>query len=294
MDLTGKLLALASAILWARAVIFFKQAGESARPFALNFYKTTVTFFLLVPLLLVTGVPLTAGALPLRFWLAAGASGVLGVALSDTLFFVCLNLIGAGLTAIIDCLYSPLVMLASWLVLAERPRPEQLAGAGLVIVAILVAALQRHGHLPLSRLGWGVLIGASAMGLMAASIVLMRPVLNRAPVLWVTAVRQLAAMTAMAPFALLGRSGRQRLQPLLSGSARRYALPGTLLGNLLAMTCWVAAFKFTSVNSAAVLNQTNTVLIVILATVLLGETFTPRKLLAVVLAIGGSLLVLLG
>ena len=57
---------------------------------------------------------------------------------------------------------------------------------------------------------------------------------------------------------------------------------------------WVGAFKFTSVNSAAVLNQTNTVFVVVLASVFLKETFTRRRLLATVLAVAGSLLVLLG
>ena len=56
----------------------------------------------------------------------------------------------------------------------------------------------------------------------------------------------------------------------------------------------MGAFKFTAVNSAAVLNQTNTVFVVVLASVFLKEAFTRRRLLATILAVAGSLLVLLG
>ena len=76
--------------------------------------------------------------------------------------------------------------------------------------------------------------------------------------------------------------------------SRFYAFLGSILGNLISMTLWIAAFKFTSVNSAAVLNQTSTVFVVILAAVFLKEIFTRRRLLAAILAVAGSLLILLG
>ena len=87
---------------------------------------------------------------------------------------------------------------------------------------------------------------------------------------------------------------RQLLAPLWQKGSRHYAFWGALLGNLISMTLWVGAFKFTAVNSAAVLNQTNTVFVVVLASVFLKEAFTRRRLLATVLAVAGSLLVLLG
>jgi drug/metabolite transporter (DMT)-like permease len=72
----------------------------------------------------------------------------------------------------------------------------------------------------------------------------------------------------------------------------RYAFPGTILGNFLAMTCWVAGFQLTEVSSAAILNQTNTIFLVILSSIIFRETFTIRRLIATILAISGSMLVL--
>jgi drug/metabolite transporter (DMT)-like permease len=53
---------------------------------------------------------------------------VVGIALSDTFFFQCLNLLGASLTAVVDCLYSPFVILFSFLFLGERLSFRQILG----------------------------------------------------------------------------------------------------------------------------------------------------------------------
>jgi drug/metabolite transporter (DMT)-like permease len=252
-DLLGKIMALLCAVVWAGAVILFKLAGDRIRPLALNLYKTALTVILLFPVLLLLGVPLFPAAVPDRHWLAVMASGILGIAISDTLFFACLNRLGAGMTAIVDALYAPFVMTATWLVLFQRPRLEQIGGALLVIAAVLVVAYRKSGSpLPTRRVMSGIFFGVAA------------------------------------------KERRQLLAPLWQKGSRQYAFWGALLGNLISMTLWVGAFKFTAVNSAAVLNQTNTVFVVVLASVFLKEAFTRRRLLATVLAVAGSLLVLLG
>jgi drug/metabolite transporter (DMT)-like permease len=63
---------------------------------------------------------------------------------------------------------------------------------------------------------------------------------------------------------------------------------------VLAMTIWVAAFKYTSVSSAAILNQTSTIWVVLLATWVLKEAFTRRRFIGTALAFSGAVLVLVG
>lgn len=295
LDLLGKAMALLCAVAWAGAVILFKLAGEHIRPVALNLYKTALTVAILLPVLPLLGIPLVPAAVPARHWLAITASGILGIAVADTLFFACLNRLGAGVTAIVDALYAPFVMTAAWLFLLQRPRLEQVGGALLVIAAVLTVAYRKSGSpLPTRQVMSGILFGVAAMAVMAVSIVLMQPVLAGTPVLWVTALRMLAALAVL--LLLFARQGdrRRMLEPLWRKGSRHYAFWGALLGNLFSMTLWVGAFKFTAVNSAAVLNQTNTVFVVVLASVFLKEPFTRRRLLATVLAVAGSLLVLLG
>jgi drug/metabolite transporter (DMT)-like permease len=295
LDLLGKIMAMLCAVAWAGAVILFKLAGDRIRPLALNLYKTALTVTILFPVLLLLRVPLIPAAVHGRHWLAIAASGILGIAVSDTLFFACLNRIGAGMTAIVDALYAPFVMTATWLFLLQKPRPEQIGGALLVIAAVLTVAHRKSGSpLPTRRVVSGICFGAAAMAIMAVSIVLMQPVLSRASVFWVTELRMLAALAVLLAMFAWQKNRRQMLAPLWQKGNRHYAFWGALLGNLLSMTLWVGAFKFTAINSAAVLNQTNTVFVVVLASVFLKEAFTRRRLLATILAVAGSLLVLLG
>ena len=132
------------------------------------------------------------------------------------------------------------------------------------------------------------------MAVMGVSISLMQPVLNRASLWVVTELRVLAALAVLTPMMLLRRDRRELFASLVGDGAWRHAWPGSFLGNVLAMTIWVAAFKYTSVNSAAILNQTNTIWVVLLATWVLKEVFTGRRLLGTALAFSGAILVLVG
>lgn len=293
VDLIGKFLALSSAMLWAIAVIFFKRAGETIRPAALNFYKTAIVAVLLVPVMWLTGDSLIPSYVTGKDWLMVIASGILGIAMADTLLFKCLNLLGAGLTAIVECMYSPMVMALSWLVLFIHLNIRQVAGALLVIAAVLAATLKTNEtKVPVKNILLGILLGVGAMFFMATGIILMKPVLQEASVLWVCEIRLLAAMVVLVIFLLVDRERRLIFDSLWQRRNWRHAFPGTILGNLISMTTWVAAFKLTDVNSAAILNQTNTIFIVILASLWLKEPFTFRRVVATLLAFAGSVLVL--
>ncbi len=290
----GKFIALFSAFLWAFAVISFKRAGDVMRPVPLTLYKTIIAFILLLPIMWFAGVPLIPPEVSSNDWIMVSLSGIIGISIADCLFFICLNLLGAGMTAIVDCLYSPMVIGLSWLLLAEPLEFKQLGGAALVIAAVIAATFEApEKKLEPKKVVLGVLSGAGAMFFMAWGIVQMKPALTKTSVLWVTELRLLAAFIVLAIMVLVHKRRKEWLGSLVNLKNWRHALPATILGNVLAMTLWVAAFKFTDVNSAAILNQTNTIFIVILATVILKEPFTSRRIIASLLATGGSVLVLL-
>ncbi|HDP95613.1 MAG TPA: EamA family transporter [Candidatus Aminicenantes bacterium] len=289
----GKTTALLSALSWAIAVILFSHAGKQMRPVALNLFKTTITTLFLLVVMLIWGVSLLPSGLSLGDWGIVALTGFLGITVADSLFFVCLNLLGAGMAAIVDCLYSPMVLFFSWWMLSDAPGSTKITGAALVVVSVLVASI--HPGVP--GPGWrrflaGVLAGAGAMALMALSIVLMKPILDRADFLWVTELRLVTALIFLLIQTALHRKRRMIVAEVLDRRSWRHAIPGALMGNVIAMTMWVAAFKFTDVASAAILNQTSTIFIVILAAAFLNERFTPRRLIATLLAFAGSILVI--
>ncbi|MHB8078723.1 MAG: DMT family transporter [Candidatus Krumholzibacteriia bacterium] len=290
----GELFSLGCAVIWALAMIMLKKSVDSVSPFALNLYRVTVSSLLFVATLAVMGTA-PWGVAPLRDCLILVASGIIGIALSDTLFHVALDRLGAGLTAIVDCLYSPFVVLLAFLWLDERLTALQLAGMVLVIAGLLLAS----GHAPppgadRRQLAVGFICGALAMLTVAIGIVIAKPALERTPVIWATAMRQFGALAVLAPVAVISRNRRIHLGVLRPGRAWRHLLPAAVLGSYLALILWIAGMKFTRAGAAAIINQTSTIFVLILAALLLREPFTRRKLAASLLAFGGIALVTIG
>jgi drug/metabolite transporter (DMT)-like permease len=290
----GTFFALMTAVMWAAAIIFLKRSGETIPPFALNVFRVAVSTVALVLTVVALGQDLTYGA-PLTDYLTLFASGVIAIALSDTLLLMALNRLGAGIMAILDCLYAPFIVLFAFILLGERLGPWQWAGMSLVIVGVLIAA--RHEP-PRGTTARQVLVGSVygvlAMATVAFGIVIAKPVLERTPVLWATTMRQIGALIVMLPVALIG-PGRGRIVRLFRPARNwKYAMPATLLGSYLALIFWIAGMKYSLAGPAAILNQTSSIYVLIFASIFLKEPFTARKVVASALAIGGIVMVTLG
>jgi drug/metabolite transporter (DMT)-like permease len=165
----------------------------------------------------------------------------------------------------------------------------------LVIGAVAVSTRARPPAGATRRmLGLGILMGILAMLTLALGIVIIKPVLGHAPLLQVVTVRQLCALACLLPVTLLSGGRRRVLGVFRPSRSWRFMLPGAFLGSFLALVLWVAGMKYALVGVAAVLNQTSTIFIILLATLFLKEPFTRRRLAATGLAVGGIALVMLG
>ncbi len=287
----GEFFALLAAIVWSNAVILLKKSGESVAPLALNLFRVGITVPLLVITLVALRQPVLRGV-PLTDYLILFASGIIAIAVSDTLFHKSLNMIGAGLSAIVGCLYSPSVVVLAFLLIGERFSRMQVGGMGLIIAAVIVAA----GHRPpegatTRRIATGVALGALSLIAVALGIVIAKPVLNRSPVVWATAMRQAGALAVLLPIAVASPQRRAIFRAFRPSSSWKYTLPATLLGSYVALIAWIAGMKYTLAGVAAILNQTSTVFILIFATIFLKEPVTRRKIGAAALAICGIVLV---
>jgi len=290
----GELFSLAAAVVWALAVVFLKKSVDTVSPFGLNLFRVGTSVVLFGITLAVLGETPWRGV-PRADCLLLFASGIIGIAISDTLFHVGLDLLGAGLTAIVDCLYSPFVVLLAFVLLDERLGAWQYGGMALVTAGVVVAYRQPPppGTTRL-RLLVGVICSVLAMATLAVGIVIAKPVLERSSVIWATAMRQVGALLALLPAALLSRHRREHLLIFRPAARWRYLLPGAFLSSYLALILWIAGMKLTRAGAAAILNQTSTIFVLILAALLMHEPFTRRKGLACVLAVGGIAMVTLG
>ncbi len=239
----GELYALLTAVLWAAAVIFLKRSGEEIPPFALNLFRISLSTVALIITLLALRIDIFLKT-ALRDYLLLFASGVIAIAVSDTFFLMALNRVGAGIMAIVDCLYSPFVVVFAFFMLGERLGLIQYFGMALVIAGVVIAS--QHKVLPHAgpaKIIEGILWGVAAMLTVAFGIVLAKPVIVRTPILWATTMRQLGALVVMIPVALVLKRRNELFSHFLPSKRWWYSVPATMLGSYLALIFWIGGMK---------------------------------------------------
>ncbi|MDD8025959.1 MAG: DMT family transporter [Acidobacteriota bacterium] len=287
----GEILSIGAALTWAVALVLFRVVGRDVHPLAVNLFKNALGVILLVPTIILLGKPLLP-ALPFSDYAVFIISGIIGIAVADTLVLASLNKLGAELLAIVDCAYSPFVIGLSFLFLGERMDAVQSAGVALIVLAVLIISSRKSdARVPRRDLVQGILLGVASVFLMAAGIVMVKPLLGRTPILWGTMIRLVGGGAAVAVFLAFHPRRREYLRPL--GSAKTLALlvPGSIFATYLSNGFWLAGMRLTKASVASALNQLSTIFIFVLAAMFLKEKPTVRKLIAVALAFAGALLI---
>lgn len=288
----GEILALSCAVIWSLSVIFFKKSGETVHPLALNLFKDVLGAVLLVPTIWITGQVWLPGTQQTDVALLL-LSGALGIGIADTLFFMALNRLGAGLSAIIDCLYSPTVIALSVVWLGETMRAWQLSGVALILSAVFIATFEKPQQgISRRQMQWGIFYGSLGIILIAIGVVIAKPIVERLPLLWVTEIRLLGGIIILALVFLARRDRIAILNTLRSSGHRGYTIMGSLLGAYLSMIIWLGGMKYTQASTAAALNQTSNIFIFLMAAIFLKEPINLKRGIAITLGVGGAYLVM--
>lgn len=288
----GEAFSLAAALVWAAAVVLYKKVSDTVHPIALNLFKNAFSLALFVPTLLLAGGS-GLGSIAARDLVALVASGILGIAISDTYLFKALQQLGAGLYAIVVCLYVGFVVSLSFVFLGERLTPLQLVGVAVIAAAIAIAVYEPdRSHRERRQVLLGLAYGVVAMLSVAISVVLMKGALDRVAVFDTIVVRVGSGLVALLPF-VLGLSGR-RILATLRGPHWASTLWGSFFGMFGATLLWVLGMKYTLASVASSLNQLSNVFVFVLAVVFLHERLTARKVAGILVATAGALLVILG
>jgi len=113
-----------------------EHAGDAAAATALMITATGAVF---VTLAVVTGRPLAPPSIPSAAWPGLAAVGFASTFLAIQTFYAGSRRIGAAQAALVATVEPILIVGLAWLALHEVLSPLQLVGAGLVIVAVVVA-----------------------------------------------------------------------------------------------------------------------------------------------------------
>jgi drug/metabolite transporter (DMT)-like permease len=136
LEYRGELAALTAAAIWAVSATIYGQIGKTVSPLLLNLSKGILAIGYLLIAMVATGQRFQIAA---QQWWLLMLSGLVGIALGDTVFFMAINAIGARLTLLISML-SPVITA----ILASFYLQEQLSSfsyAGIVIVVFGIAGV---------------------------------------------------------------------------------------------------------------------------------------------------------
>lgn len=258
-------------------------------PVALNLFKNVVATVLLA---------LTMAAFGLRFdadrttvdWVALCVSGVLGLAVADTLFLAGLQRIESSVVAVADCAYSPTVMLLAALTLGESPRVGLALGAPLVIAGLVLVGYEpRAATAKIDRLG----LALAVAGVMttALGVVIAKRALDRSELIEATTVRLMAGTVALGGAQVVRGRWREATVLFRPQMAWKWAVPATVLAAYISMILWLGGMKYGTASRAAVLNQTGSAFVLLFSR-LAGESVPPRRLVGVAVALAGVMIVL--
>jgi len=281
----GELFSILSAAAWAVGVILYRRLGENLPPLQLNFLKNCLVFLMLIPAIFLlhgTSIP----SFDTHQILLSVLSGLIGIGLADTLYFRALNEVGAGRMGILGNFYSPFVLLLSFVFLGDRLNPLQWCGFALVSTGVFLASkpsaseAERPAHY-----FRGLMFGLLSIGLMAISIILVKRVLEAQPLLWVTGLRMAGAIVGMILIAAVRHE--LALLKIPKNLHWRRLVIAAFVGQFVAMVFWLAGYKFTSASVAAILNETASVFILLLAWLWLKEPLGRRGLIGVALTLSG-------
>lgn len=135
----GDLLMVGAAILWALYTIYGRRMVKRHG----SLETTAWTLWAGTPFVVAAGVPGLArtelGSLSASTWGALLHAGVLAVAVAYAIWYRSVGAIGQSRTAVYQNLVPVFALAAAWAWLGETPGRVQLAGAGVILVGLVVA-----------------------------------------------------------------------------------------------------------------------------------------------------------
>ena len=121
---------------------------------------------------------------------------------------------------------------------------------------------------------------------------MVKPILERSPLLWATEIRMLGGALSLLVILIFHPARRKILLSTLSPKGWKFMVTGAIVGAYIAMILWLGGMKYAQASVASALNQTSNIFVFILAALLLHERITTHRLIGIVLGVSGVFLVM--
>jgi drug/metabolite transporter (DMT)-like permease len=292
MPYAGEIAAVATAICWACASVFFLSAGRRMGSVQLNRLRLVAAGILLCATLwVIHGAPYPRAVTQMQ-WSFMIASGIVGFAVGDSFYFRALVILGAGRTALLLAL-APIftALFARWW-MRETLGAQAWAGIVMTIggLALVLNSSQRQAT---TRHREGSAVAGVALGILAAASAAAGYVLSRMALRtgidplsanWI----RVAAATAAVWIVALPRGAVTSTRTAFGDRfAVRMMLAGVACGPFAGVTLSLYALQHTQAAVASSIFACSPLLAVVLGARFHGEPLTPRIATGALLTVAG-------
>ena len=285
------LVSLLSAGSWAIGAILWRKLGEQLSSYSMNLGKVVIGSLFLGFILLFAGLePISSRSLAFL-----GLSGILGIAIGDTFFFLSLMQLGPRRASLMGSLNPVAIAVAAAIFLGERPAPG--VWLGIVVTTFGVgwvlwerAAAAGDGTESISL---GIRYGILSVLCTAGAVLLAKVGVASVPTVQAAWIRLLAGVAGL----MFWGAARSELGKWLSPFSK-----GALLAKVAAVVSivvvggfWlsIVALKHIDASIAGTLNSTSPLFILPMSMVLMKEKLSFRTVLGTAIAVCGVALILL-
>ena len=296
----GELSALLAALCWSFAVIIFKSASKELSPLLITTLKNTIALICFFIAFIVFDIPLWYSGFENIDYIKIIISGCLGMGIADILFITALSKIGANRVAIINCFEPAVIYFFSILMLGTILTAPQFIGFIIVIMSILLISYEKDtSDIDPKLKKKGIIIQILAVIFSSFGIVLIKPVLSKTNdiiyiQLWVTVFRLFPGFVITWIIFLFQKNKLILLEPLRKSKIIWQILISSGLGTFIALSFWILGYaNIEKPPIASIIGQTSTIFILILSYIILKEKITQLRVIAILTACFGVLLIIM-
>lgn len=287
MPFAGEFAALFTACLWSGSALVFTAAMRRAGSFQVNITRLILALVYLAGMIVV--LRLDVLLLPLQF-LHLGLSGLVGLALGDTVLFKAFQEIGARISMLVMSLAPAIAAALGYVMLGEEIGAVGALGIAVTVGGVSLVVLDRG-----AGTGSGVTTGGLLFALLAAigqgaGLVFAKLAFLEGDVngFVATAIRIAASLVVLLPAAMLTRRFHSPLRMLRENpEAFRLTALGSVLGPFLGISFSLIAVEHTEVGIAATIMALVPVLMLPLVRFIYKERLSWRAVAGAFIAVAG-------
>lgn len=288
MEWLGIIAALASAASWAFGTVIFERIGKVMPYAGITFLKSLFSAILMFLLVVTIG---NFKTISIHDAIILIGSGIIGIAIGDTLFFKSLLDLGAKVQVLYFMLGQVVTMLLSFLLLGDVLSIEEYIGATILLFGIVVVTWGKQEDHP-NKIR-GIIGGFLSILCFSVSTIMIKYTDEQIDVVSASFYRMLAGTVIMMLVGTTTHNINSWIKPLKSKKLLTLFLLNVFVITVGGFILSMYAIKTISVSLASILSTTEPVFVLLLAFLINHERVSRRELAGAIITIVGLLIIML-